>query len=186
MPFLPKTNPRRASRNIAPGVWRHPITFGSLVVRSTALTQGGGWVGGVHFKKVPLLIIYDITSQSHIQQMTTFLQCFWISFQIGFASKWNLVSSFGKVSQPICTVFLWASLRCFSKSEIYGTWFAEFSYFRPLFCQMNMFLGLVTCGHVQEFTEIFWKLKMLNELSLIPDQSWSYTPCRQYGSSPVS
>ena len=31
-------------------------------------------------------------------------------FRIGFASKWNLMSSFGKVSQPICTEFLWASL----------------------------------------------------------------------------
>ena len=47
-----KKEPRRAHRRLAPGVWRHPITLRSLVVRSTALTQGGGWVGGVHFQKV--------------------------------------------------------------------------------------------------------------------------------------
>ena len=47
-------------------VWSHPITLRSLVVRSTALTQGGGWVGGVHFQKIQFLIISDITSQSQI------------------------------------------------------------------------------------------------------------------------
>ena len=43
--------------------------------------------------------------------MTPFLQSFWMFFQIGFASKWNLMSSFGKVSQPFNTIFLSASLR---------------------------------------------------------------------------
>ena len=35
--------------------WSYPITFRSRVVRSTAQTQGGGWVGGVHFQKVQFL-----------------------------------------------------------------------------------------------------------------------------------
>ena len=33
-------------------------------------------VGGVHFKKVHFSIISDITSQSHIEKMTVFLQSF--------------------------------------------------------------------------------------------------------------
>ena len=35
-------------------------------------------------------------------------------------------------------------------------------------------LGPVTLGHVQEFTDLFLNLKMLDKLSLIPDKSWSY------------
>ena len=45
--------------------------------------------------------------------MTAFLQCFWMFSQIGAASKWNHASSFGKVSQPLCTVCLWACLSFF-------------------------------------------------------------------------
>ena len=118
--------------------------------------------------------------------MTVCLRSFLIFFQIGFASEWNLMSSFGKVSQPICTDCFKASLRCFSKSEIYGIGVPNSSYFRPLLCQINVFVGLVTCGHVQEFTDLFYKLKMLDKLSPIPDESLSYIPCRQYGSSPFS
>ena len=36
------------------------------------------------------------------------LQCFWFFPQIGFASQKNLMSSFGKVSQPFCTDSVWA------------------------------------------------------------------------------
>ena len=49
--------------------------------------------------------------------------------------------------------------------------------------QISVFLGPVTRGHVQEFTNLSWNLKMLDKLSPIPDKSWSYIPCRQYGSS---
>ena len=38
MLFFCKTK-RRPHRSLAPGVWRHPITLRSLVVRSTARTQ---------------------------------------------------------------------------------------------------------------------------------------------------
>ena len=51
--------------------------------------------------------------------MTAFLMCFWMFSQIGFASNWNHTSSFGKVSQPICTELLWAFVRFFSKPDIY-------------------------------------------------------------------
>ena len=39
--------------------------------------------------------------------MTAFLQCFWILSQIGVASNRNLVSSFGKASEPLCTECSW-------------------------------------------------------------------------------
>ena len=52
--------------------------------------------------------------------MTAFLQCFWFFSQIGFASNRTLVSSFGKVSDPLCTEFPWASFSYFSNfSKIY-------------------------------------------------------------------
>ena len=63
--------------------------------------------------------------------MTAFLQCFGVLSQIGFASNRNLLSSFGKASQPFCTEMSWANLRCFSKNWKYGTWFPDFSDFRP-------------------------------------------------------
>ena len=37
--FCRKKNSRRARRRLAPGVWRHPITLRSLVVKHTAWTQ---------------------------------------------------------------------------------------------------------------------------------------------------
>ena len=102
--------------------------------------------------------------------MTAFLHSFWIFVQIGFASKWNLMSSFGKVSQPICTDCFKASLRYCSKSEIYGTWFPVFSYSRPLFCQIDVFLGLVACGHVQEFNDIFLETENVGQTISDPGQ----------------
>ena len=53
--LLPKKTPGGRAAGLAPGVWSYPFTFRSLVVRSTALTQGGGWVGGVQFQKVQIL-----------------------------------------------------------------------------------------------------------------------------------
>ena len=50
--FCRKKTPGGRAGGLAPGVWSYPITLCSLVVRSTAQTQGGGWVGGVHFQKV--------------------------------------------------------------------------------------------------------------------------------------
>ena len=47
--------------------------------------------------------------------MTSFLQCFWISTQVGFASFRNLPSSFGEVYDPFCTVFFGSIFYIFSK-----------------------------------------------------------------------
>ena len=91
------------------------------------------------FKKYGFIIISDMTSQSHILQMTAFLPYFWILSQIGFASIWNLMSSFGKVSQPFCTEFVWASLRFFSNCEISGAQTSDFSDFRASYCQQIVF-----------------------------------------------
>ena len=63
--------------------------------------------------------------------MTACVQCFWFFSQIGFASNRNLMSSFGKVSQPFCTDFVWASLWYFSNFSKFGTRFPYFSYSRP-------------------------------------------------------
>ena len=43
----------------------------------------------------------------------------------------------------------------FSKPEIYGTWFPDFSYFRPLNCRKYVFLGLVEV-HILTF---FWSVQ---------------------------
>ena len=51
--------------------------------------------------------------------MTAFLQCFWILSQIGFASIRNLMSSFGKASQPFCTEIPWTFFRHFSLFSIW-------------------------------------------------------------------
>ena len=59
--------------------------------------------------------------------MTAFLQCFWISTQIGFALFRNLVSSFGKVYDPFCTEISWANLEYFSKDSTSGIQFSDFS-----------------------------------------------------------
>ena len=73
--------------------------------------------------------------------MTACLQCFWIFSQIGFASQWNLMSSFGKVSQPFCTDLLWASLWYFHFSK-FGTRFPDSSYSRPTNTCVWQFKGL--------------------------------------------
>ena len=115
--------------------------------------------------------------------MTSFLHCFRNFTQIGFASKWNHTSPFGKVSQPICTEFRCASFLFFSKSEIYGASFSDFSYLRPSYCQINVFLGLVEIGHVSSFTVLFTKLKMTNHLFIISVISCSYIPWHQFGTN---
>ena len=62
--------------------------------------------------------------------MTACLQCFWMFSQIGFASNRNLMSSFGKASEPFCTEISWAILIFFQFSKV-GTWFPDFSDSRP-------------------------------------------------------
>ena len=63
--------------------------------------------------------------------MTALLQSFSIFPQIGFASNRNLVSSFGEVCDPFCTVFVGASFIYFSKISKLGTIFSDFSDYRP-------------------------------------------------------
>ena len=63
--------------------------------------------------------------------MTAFLQCFWISTQIGVASFGNLTSSFGEVYDPFCTVLLGASFIYFPKFSKFGTRFSDFPASRP-------------------------------------------------------
>ena len=63
--------------------------------------------------------------------MTAFLQCFWMFSQIGVASIRNLMSSFGKAYDPFCTEIAWANLIYFSNISKFGTWFPDFSDFRP-------------------------------------------------------
>ena len=60
-----------------------------------------------------------------------FYSVFWIFTQIGFASFGNLMSSFGEVYDPFCTVFLGASFIYFSKFSKFGTRFQDFSDPRP-------------------------------------------------------
>ena len=86
----------------------------------------GGGGGRGHFQKVPYLIVFNLKSWRAIWFMTAFLQCFWIFTKIGFASFGNLMSSFGEVYDPFCTVFLGASFIYFSKFSKYGTWFSYF------------------------------------------------------------
>ena len=63
--------------------------------------------------------------------MTACLHSVWIVSQIGFASSRNLMSSFGKASQPFCTDFVWASSWYFSNFSKNGTWFSYFSDYKP-------------------------------------------------------
>ena len=49
--------------------------------------------------------------------MTAFLQCFWILPQIGFASFGNLMSSFGKAYDPLCTEVSGATLIYLQNSQ---------------------------------------------------------------------
>ena len=96
--------------------------------------------------------------------MTACLLCFWKFTQIGVASKWNHTSPLGKVSQPICTEILWATFQYVSTSEIYGARFSQFPYFRPSYCQINVFLGLLEIGHVSRFADLFtnWKCCLID------------------------
>ena len=116
--------------------------------------------------------------------MTACLQCFWMFPQIGFASNRNLVSSFGKTSQPFCTDILWAKLRYFLKLSKFGTWFPDFSDFRPNKMCVGAQWRFLLVFYVQYFTDLFTILKMFHKLSLMLHKSWSYIPSRQYGTSP--
>ena len=116
--------------------------------------------------------------------MTTILQCFWISTQIGFASFGNLMSSFAKVLEPSCTVFLGASFIYFLNFSKFGSWFPDFSDPRP-----NK-IGFGACGrfltflHVQKIIDLFTILEIFYKFALILFISSSYEPSRQYGTSP--
>ena len=104
--------------------------------------------------------------------------------QIGFASIRNLMSSFGEVYDPFCTVFLGASFICFSIFSKFGTRFFSFFRFQT---QENRFWGPVTflrvCD-VQNVTVLFTTLQILYKFALILCISFSYVCSRQYGISP--
>ena len=71
------------------------------------------WANLRHFSKFSKSTIFNYFQHNKSEpnlKHDCILQCFGILFQIGFASNRNLMSSFGKVSQPFCTEFLWASL----------------------------------------------------------------------------
>ena len=116
--------------------------------------------------------------------MTAFLQCFWISPQIVFASIRNLMSSFGKASDPFCTEIPWASLIYLSNFSNFGTWFPDCSDSRP----NKMCFGArwrVCLFFTSNILPICLRLlKRFHKLSLMLHKSWSYIPSRQYGISP--
>ena len=83
-----------------------------------------------------------MTSQSQISQMTAFYGVFEFSsnrFRLNMEPHelvWKSVTAnLHRISVSIFKVF--------SKSEIYGTIFSDFLYFRPLNCQKDVLLGLV-------------------------------------------
>ena len=85
--------------------------------------------------------------------MTAFLQCFWISTQIAFASFGNLMSSFGESYDPISTVFLGASFIYISMFSKMWNQIFRFSRFQT---QENRFFGLGT------FLALFYVQKFIN------------------------
>ena len=124
----PRNNARRPTREprqnqpaqvLGQTSWFPPVSPGSGV-------KGGG----CHFQKVSFsklcFGVHDInvTSQGQKSEMTTFLWCFQMFTQIGFASILYHTNPSGEVSLPICT-----ELRriCFvrSKSWSYGAWFSD-------------------------------------------------------------
>ena len=61
------------------------------------------------FSKRTIFKCFQWKYQSHIYNITAFVQCFWNFPQIGVASIRNLMSSFGKAYDPFCTEMLWAN-----------------------------------------------------------------------------
>ena len=129
---MQKKNPRRANRNIAPGGWSYPITLRSLLVRSTALTQGGGWVRGVHSKKVQVLIYFrhnksepDLTDDCMFAVFLNFLPN---RFRLNMEPHELVWKSVTAILHIICVSIFKIF---FKKSEISGTIFPDFSYSRP-------------------------------------------------------
>ena len=142
--------------NIAYCIAYH-ITYCIACASSRVLGRAGlvlAW--GVHFQKVPYLIVVNLKSQRTIWFMTAFLQCFWISTQIGFASFGNLVSSFAKVLEPFCIVFLWASFSYFQNFRNLESGFQIFL----ILDQQNWcwgqwtFLDVFTCPKIHELVYI--------------------------------
>ena len=63
----------------------------------------------------------------------------------------SVTTNLHRISMNILSVFF--------KNVIYGAQISDFPYFRPSYCQINVFLGLVEIGHVSRFTDLFTKLK---------------------------
>ena len=129
-------------------------------------------------------IVFDCKSWTPIWIMTAFLQCFWNSTQIGFASFGNLMSSFGEVSDPFCTVFLGASFIHFSKNSKFGTRFTGFSDSRPRKIGVWGPGTFLRVFYVQKFIVLFTTLTIFYKFSPMLHKSFSYEPSRQYGTSP--
>ena len=170
---------------------RTGLAWGPRVLGRTGLAWGAKGpgpdrLGLLHFQKVPYLIGFNLRSRNHIEIMTAFLQCFWISTQIGFTLFWNLMSSFGKAYDPFCTVFLGASFVYFFKKFKIWNHIFRFSRFQT---HGNRFWGLGTFLHVfcvQKIIDLFTALQILYKFSTIFHKSFSYEPSRQYGISPFS
>ena len=114
-----------------------------------------------------------------------FVQCFWISTEIGFSLFWTLVSSFGEVYDPFCTVFLGASFIYFQKFQNLEPYFQIFRFLT----QENRFFGpgtFLALFHVQKIIDLFTILQILYKFALMLHESFSYEPSRQYGTSPFS
>ena len=115
--------------------------------------------------------------------MTAYLQCFWISPQIGFASFRNLTSSFGEVYDPIHTEILVSKFKIFFK--IFKQMNMIFRFLR-LQTQENRCWGPVTfllVFYIQPFINLFIVLWIFYKFGLIRDKSWSYICFLQYGIS---
>ena len=112
-----------------------------------------------------------------------FYSVFFMFTQIGFASFRNLVSSFAKVLEPFCIVFLGASFSYFQNFENLEPGFQIFRFQTP----KNVFWGLWTFWdvlYVQQFIDLFTILGFFYKFALILFISCSYEPSRQYGTSP--
>ena len=116
--------------------------------------------------------------------MTAFLECIWIFTQIGFASFRNLTSSFGKKSQPFCTVLLGASFIYFSNFSKFGTWIPDFSDSRPKKIGFGAWGRFCLFLFVCNFTDLFTVWTIFYKFSPMLHKSFSYEPSLQYGISP--
>ena len=83
------------------------------------------------FKKYCFLMISDMTSQSHILQMTAFLRCFWKCLPNRFCLNMEPHDLVWKSVTAILHRISVSIFKIVFKSEIYGTKFPDFSYSRP-------------------------------------------------------